>query len=569
MQYSECYLPMRRPTRRLPRRGRQLLLSTLLLLLVLLTACGSDNTTAPSPQQTPTPSLAAKQVLVLPNVGASDVGYLDPAQEPNANTQGQGPDANSALVISMLYTGLVRLDANLQVLPDQATWVISPDGKVYTFHLRPDIAFSDGTSVTAQTYVYTLTRALLPEVKAPMAAFYEANIVGAADVNAGKAKSLRGVKALDTLTLQITLTQPTPYFLTLLTNAIYFPLNQQLIDEYGQSDWANHAAGNGVGTGPFMVEQWDRNLQMTLVPNPYYYGTKPKLTQVNMSFVNDPSAAFKGYTAGQYSLVWNIAPTDLLSAKGLNGFVNIPLSQTDVLFFNTTMPPFDKAAVRQAFAYATDKAALVHNALSDSAIAAPTILPPGTPGYQSSGQSIPYDITQARETLQMAYPDLSQMPAITFSYPNSLVSTTEATALQNMWQSALGIRVTLHAVEANAYNDELLKHEIAFGFTQWSADFSDPYDWFALNLFSTAPNNYGAWSNSIFDQLVKLAEQTSGDMRIQLYQQAEQIVLQDVGWLPLDHQALAAVIPPWVHGVSLNSNGLFFGDWSEVYLLPH
>ena len=90
------------------------------------------------------------------------------------------------------------------------------------------------------------------------------------------------------------------------------------------------------------------------------------------------------------------------------------------------------------------------------------------------------------------------------------------------------------------------------------------------NLLSTAPNNYGEWSDPDFDQAVTQADKTlSNNTRISLYNQAEQIAIQNVGWLPLDHQALAAIIPLWVHGVSVNANGLFFGDWSQVYVLQH
>ncbi len=98
---------------------------------------------------------------------------------------------------------------------------------------------------------------------------------------------------------------------------------------------------------------------------------------------------------------------------------------------------------------------------------------------------------------------------------------------------------------------------------------ADPYDWLALNLLSSSPNNHGKWNNSTFDQLVMEAEQTSGDARIALYEQAEQIAITDVAWLPLDHQTITAIIPPWLHGVSLNNEGLYFGDWSGVYLLQH
>ncbi len=527
-------------------------------LLVVMAACGGSSPTTPTTSGTP--ALASNQVLTFPNVGTTDVGVLDPAL---------GPDANSGIAVGMIYTGLVKFDKNLNVVPDQATWTISPDNKVYTFTLKQGMAFSDGTPITAQSYVYTLTRALLPAVKSPIATFFLGLIVGSDEVNSGKTKILAGVKAVNDSTLQITLKQPAAYFLQIMADSIAFPLNQKVIDQYGQTDWVNHAAGSGIGSGPFMVKEWDHNVKMVLTPNPQWYGAKTKLTEVDMLFVNNLATAFKAYQAGQYAFTWNIDAADLTTAKGMPGFTTQSLLQTDLLFFSNRTPPFDKAAVRQAFAYATDKETLASAIFKGAAVPAPTIIPPGMPGYQPNYQGLPFDKSKALATLQSVYPDVSKVPPITFTYPNSQVSLPEAAALQQMWQSALGIQVKLLSVELNAYNTETANHQVQFGFTQWSADFPDPYDWLTLNLTSTAANNNGDWKSPQFDQTVAQAEQTTGDARIKLYNQAEQIAVSDVGWLPLDHQTMSAVIPSWVHGVTLNSLGLYFGDWSDVYLVQH
>ncbi len=526
------------------------------LLLVLAACSGGSSSSNANGSSTP----ASKQVLTFPNVGTTDIGGLDPAL---------GPDANSAVAVSMIYSGLVKSDINLNVVPDQATWDISNNNTIYTFHIKPGITFSDGAPVTAQTYIYTLTRALLPVVKSGIASFFEANIVGADAVNSGKTKTLAGVKAIDAQTLQITLTKPTPYFLEVLTNSLYYPLNEKIINQYGQTNWVNHAAGNGIGTGPFMVKEWDHNVKMVLVPNPHYYGAKTRLSEVDMLFVNDPSTAFNAYRAGQYAFVWNLSPQDQQTAKNMPGFIRHSLLESDLLFFDNTKPPFNNVAVRQAFAYATDKVTLAHAIFKDTVTPAPTIIPPGMPGYQPNYPGLPYDKVKAKQLLLSVYPDVSQVPPIIFSYPSSQVTLDEASALQQMWQNALGIQVRLNSVELNAYNQETANHQIQFGFTQWGADFPDPYDWLALNLTTNAPNNNGDWSNAQFDQLIKQAEQITGDARITLYNQAEQIAVTDVGWLPIDHEAMAAIIPSWVHGVTLNSNGLYFGDWSSVYLTSH
>lgn len=530
-----------------------LLLSSVFLLL--LAACGGSNPSVSSS------TLAASQVLTFPNVGTPDISVLDPAL---------GPDSNSAVAVGMIYSGLARFDQNLQVVPDQATWTISPDRKVYTFTLKTGLTFSDGTPVTAQTYVYSLTRALLPALSNQGPAnLFLGNIVGAADVSNGKTTVLTGVKALNDTTLQITLTQPTEYFLQVIASSISFALNQNVIEKYGQTDWINHVVGNAVGTGPFMVKEWQHNTKMVFVPNPHYYGGKTKLTEVDMLFVNNPSTAFREYQAHQFDFVWNIVASDLKLARQAPGYTKQSLLESDMLFFDNTKAPFNQSAVRQAFAYAINKSILATSVFDGSVVAAPTIIPPGMPGYQPSYPGLSYDPAKAKSLLQSAYPDVSQVPSITFSFPNSQVSPTLAQALQQMWQTALGIQVKLQPVELSAYNSDTAAHQIQFGFTQWGADFPDPYDWLALNLLSTANNNNGQWHNATFDATIAQAERTSGQDRIALYNQAEQIAISDVGWLPIDHQALSAIIPAYVHGVTLNNTGLYFGDWSGVYLLQH
>lgn len=552
-----------RPKRVIFSTRQRLLLLLASVLTLLLAACGSSGGGIATPTSSPTKP-PVRQILTFPNVGISDSASLDPAVSTDPNTQ---------IIMGMIYSGLVRLDSNYNVLPDQATWDVSSDNKVYTFHLRSGITFSDGTPVTAQTYVYTLTRALLPQVQSPDAALYMSMIAGAKDVLAGKTKTLAGVRALNSQTLQITLTQPAAYFLQLLANPIYFPLNQQLIAAYGQSDWGNEVVNNGVGTGPFMVQSWQRSVKMTLVPNPYYYGPKPRLTRIDMFFVSDAGAAFQTYRAGGYSFTWNISPPDQASAKNFPGFTRVPQLETDVAFFNTTMPPFNNPIVRQAFAYALDRTTLAQSILSNTVTLAPTIMPPGMPGYQGSYTGIPYNKSKAQSLIQSVYPDAktdpTSVPPITFSFSSSALSQGEAIYLTHMWSDVLGIPIQMHAVEPTAYSDEIANDQVQFGYMQWNADFADPYDVFGLYLLSSAANNVSQWSNPTFDQQVQAAEKTTGDARLSLYQSAEQIAIQDAPWIPLDHQDMAAIIPAWLHGISVNGGGLYFGDWSQVYLTAH
>jgi ABC-type oligopeptide transport system substrate-binding subunit len=383
----------------------------------------------------------------------------------------------------------------------------------------------------------------------------------------GDTQTLSGLKALDAHTLQVTLNSPAPYFLTSLTNPLFFPLNQRVIERYGNQNWTSHVVDAGIGTGPFKVQAWQHNIGIKLIPNPYYYGTKTRLQMVNIQFVADPQTV--SYSAGQYDFTWSTLPDDQVAQKSVSGFKKTSLWQTAMLFFNTSSPPFDQVAVRQAFAQAIDKDALLHSAFDDAFLPAATILSTGMPGYQADYAGLGYDPNSARNLLNSAYHDISDMPAITFSYPVSLLPRAVATGLQQMWHDILGIQVDLSPVEPGAYDQEADDYQIEFGFNLWTADFPDPYDALVSNLLSSSSENEGQWHNSQFDALVTQAEAQTGSARIALYNQAEQLAISDVGVLPLYHPTFAAVIPSWLQGVSLNGNGLYFGDWSNVYILAH
>ena len=529
----------------------------MLFLVVALAGCGAANNGSMIIQNTrPTPAPA--QVLTFPDGGVTDITSLDPAL---------GFDMNSSIIMGMLFSGLTRLDGNSRVIADQATWKISPDGKVYTFLLKSGLAFSDGTPVTAESYIYTWTRALSPNLNSSVALSLEQSIVGAAAVYNGNAQTVSGLQAPDDHTLQVTLTSPAPYFLTSLTNPLFFPLNQRVIEQYGDQDWTQHVVAAGIGTGPFKVYAWQHNVNIELVPNPYYYGAKTQLQMVNIHFEADPQTV--SYSAGQYDFTWTMSPDDQFAQKNTQGFKKTSLWQTALLFFDTSSPPFDQAGVRQAFAEAIDKKALLHAAFNDTFLPATTLLANGIPGYQPDYTGLGYDPNNAHALLNSAYSDLSNMPQITFSYPVSLVPKAVALNLQQAWHNVLGVQVALNSMEPDAYQQEVDNHQIQLGFNLWTADFPDPYDALADNLLSSSPDNAGQWHNSQFDTLVTQAEAQTGSARLTLYNQAEQLAISDVGILPLYHPTFAAIIPSWLQGISLNGNGLYFGDWSDVYIQAH
>lgn len=532
---------------------RRLLVFVLGVLLVM-TAC----TQSPTPQ-------SQKHVLIWPNVGVTDLPQLDPALV---------SDTNSEQAVKLIFSGLVKLNQHLQVVPDAAySWQVSPDGKTYTFYLSAQLRFADGSPVTSQDVIYSLDRSLQMTPTAVQEGgdgglFYLGHILGAADVAAGRASSASGLKAVDAYTLQIQLDAPIAYFLADLAEPQAFIVPQQLIQSDGEQKWVEHA----VGTGPFVLERWTHGVRMTFVPNLFYYGDQPTLTELDMPFVQDPHAALLAYRAGQYDVTWDIAGPDYPQAHAEKNFHETPLLGTDALVPNTTMEPFTHPEVRQAFAEALNVQVLAHQVMGDSVAASTTIVPPGMPGYGSSPiKGLAVNAQQAQQLLQSVYPDVKTMPTVTLTYPTDGLPQAEAQAIQTMWQHVLGVNVGLAPVEPSTYQREYAAGHVQLGIVNWTPELADPWDLLSLSLHSGAAENVGAWTNAQFDQWVDQADVLFNDatQRTALYQQAEQVALNDAAWIPLDHPKFTAFVAAYVHGLVVTPLGLIAPDWSLVTVGAH
>jgi oligopeptide transport system substrate-binding protein len=535
------------------RRGRMAFALFLLGVVLLLTACGQN---VVPPRQ--------KRVLTWPNVGITDLAQLDPALV---------GDQNSVLAAQLVFSGLVKLNAALQVVPDAAySWQVSPDGKTYTFYLPANLSFADGTPVTAQDVIYSLDRSLQMTAQAVQqggdgALFYLGHILGAADVAARKTGTAAGLKALDAQTLQIQLDAPVAYFLADLTAPAAFIVPRQVIQKYGNR-WVEHA----LGTGPFVLNRWVHSVRMIFTPNPFYYGDKPVLNELDMPFVENPHAALLAYRAGQYDLVWGLSGSDYPESRTQKNFHESTLLGTDALVPNTTREPFNHYEVRQAFALALDVQVLADQVMGNSVVPSTTIVPAEMPNYTASAvQGLGHDAQRARQLLQAAYPDASMLPTVTLTYASNMLPQAEAQAMQQMWQAVLGIQVSLVAVDPSTYQRELQDGQVQLGMTNWAADLPDPWDVLSLNLQSSGPGNVGGWKNTQFDQFVGQADLLFNDpaQRASLYQQAEQLAVNDGAWIPLDHPKYTAFIAPYVHGVVVTPLGLLAPDWAKVTISNH
>jgi ABC-type oligopeptide transport system substrate-binding subunit len=531
----------------------------ILILGILLTAC------AP-PANTPTSTSASGGILRWSLEGINELPALDP---PLAGA------SQSVGVISLVFEGLVRLDSSLNIAPAGAeSWDVKDGGKTFIFHIRKGLKFANGDPVTAQDFAYSLNRAFGPDFANGNAGYYLSNIVGSTDVTEGKAQSVTGVKVIDPQTLEVDLQNPSVYFLYQLTFPASFVVPKKAIDANPQN-WTDTA----YGTGPFMVKEWKHNQSITLVPNPNYWLGKPQLQEIDMPFIQDPATALKLYQTGELDIMgtYNF-PTDQISTVSNDpAFHQVNQFFVTYIGFNNVKSPFKDVKVRQAFAKSVDKDTLVNKVLEGAVLRADTIIPPGMPGFNAAAAKIQaLNVEEAKKLLSDAgYPNGDGFPKVALSINNQDPNYAKiAAALQQMWKQNLGVNIDINTEELAKFNDDLTAmankpdDPAAFDFyiSVWGADYPDPQNFVSQQLRTGVGNNNGHYSNPEFDKLVDQADvEPDLPKRLPLYQQAEQIALTEVGWLPLYYGKADLLIRPTVNGLVVTPQGIFpKEDWTKV-----
>src|SRR6266478_1077795 len=574
-----------RPGKKLVTR---LLPTCLALMAMLLVACGGGSTTTTTPSKAP----AAQQVLNFPFENQiTDLKTMDPALS---------TDAASIAGIDLVFTGLVQFDDNLKVQPQlAASYSLGSDGLTWTFHLRPNLKFSDGTPLTSADVVYSINRALLPAVKSVVAPTYLALIKDSDKLNAGKITTIINDSLLtpDANTVVIIANKKATYFLDALVYSTSYVVEKSVIDKYG-ANWTDHLSDNGGqgGDGPFMVQSWTHDTNITFVPNPNYYGPKPQLTKLIYPFYKDTGTNFKAYQAGQTDYAQAVPTSDLAIAKALpnNQYQLVPQLWINYYTMNYLVKPFDNIHIRQAFALAVNKDLIVHSVWKDTFLATNHIVPQGMPGYSPNltgpdgvtGTS--GDTTKAKALFQQGLQDegwtsVSQMPAVKLTYPSGNPDAdNEVAAIVQMWQNTLGVSVKANPEE---FNKLLTDSEAAlnnpkglqFWGIAWIADYPDPQDWTTLQFAKGAQynqQNYGqnhtadAAQQQQTQQALEAADVNPDQAsRMQAYNQAEQQLVNDVAWLPMEQVAVAQVLKPYVKGMVFNPQLLIPpNDWGNIFI---
>jgi oligopeptide transport system substrate-binding protein len=573
--------------------GMKLLPTLFVLMAMLLVACGGASTTTTTTPSQKAP--AAQQVLNMPfQNGVSDLKTMDPALS---------TDAPSIAGEDLVFTGLVQFDNNLRVQPQLASsYQVSSDGLTWTFHLKPNLKFSDGTPLTSADVVYSINRALLPATKSVVGPTYLGLIKDSDKLNAGKIPTIIGDSLLtpDPNTVVIIANKKAAYFLDALVYPTSYVVEKSVVEKYG-ANWTDHLADNGGqgGDGPFKVQSWTHGTNITFVPNPNYYGPHPQLTKLIYPFYKDRGTNFQAYQAGQTDYSQLIPSADLATAKALpnNQYQSVPQLWINYYTMNYLVKPFDNIHIRQAFELAINKDLIVHSVYKDTFIATNHIVPKGMPGYNPN-LTAPDAVTgtsgdpaKAKALLQQGlqeegWSSVSQMPAVRLTYPSGDPNlNNEISAVQQMWQTTLGISVKANPED---FNKLLTDTEAAlnnpnglqFWSLAWIADYPDPQDWTTLQFDKGAQYNqinYGQnhTANAAQQQQTQQAleaadvnpDQTS---RMQQYNQAEQQLVNDVAWLPMEQVAIPQVLKAYVRGMVFNPQLLIPpNDWGNIYIATH
>jgi oligopeptide transport system substrate-binding protein len=556
------------------------------LLTMLVVACGGSTQQAgPTSSTKATPD---KQIYIYPEVGVSDIATFDP---------GLSTDAPSIQAIDMVFTGLVQLDDNLKVQPQLAqSYQLMPDGVTWKFTLRPNLKFSDGTPLTSKDVAYSIDRALQPAEKSTVGPIYLALIKDSDKLVAGKIKTIIGDSLMtpDASTVIIKANKKAAYFLDALTYSCSYVLEKSLVDKYG-TNFTDHLTEGG-GDGPFRVASYTPNQNIVFVPNPNYYGPIPQLKKVISPFYRDTNTAYKAYQAGQIDSTGILSipsPQFTASRQLTNEFHQVPQLWINYYTMNYLVKPFDNIKIRQAFTLAINKDLIVHSVWKDSSIATNHIVPQGMPGYNpnltepggvkgtSGNPALAKMLFQ--QGLQEEGMTPATMPPITLTYAAGQKDLeNEATVLQQMWQQTLGVSVKADPIDFNKLLAETTAATnnpkgLQFWGIAWIADYPDPQDWTTLQFDKGVPNNnsnYGqnnasdaAQQQAVQQQLEAADVNPDPTTRLQAYMNAEQQLVNDVAWLPMEQVSLNLLRKPCVVGVIDNPQELPPpNDWGSVYI---
>ncbi|GAC1642435.1 MAG: ABC transporter substrate-binding protein [Herpetosiphon sp.] len=476
-------------------------------------------------------------------------------------------------VTDLLSDSLVRLDKNFKINPGAATkWESDKSGLVWTFHLDPNLMWTDDTPVTADDYVATLSYGADPKHAWDFTWFFNGVIKNWDDAVAGKKPLTElGVKAVDAHTLQIETQTPAPYLPAMMLYSN--PLQKKALEAHG--GLYNSTTSTSVSSGPFILQEWKKGERVVYAANPKYKGTNKPLIQKVICIGAAPSTDFAAYQSNEIDFMAgpNLSPADneIVSKDPTVQKEYHPHYgdfRTDYLFFDQQNPPFNNLKVRQAFSHVIDRDGLIKSIIKPTqGIPAYSFLMPGFPAANSEGlkEIQSYDPAAAQKLLADAgFPGGKGFPKITMWLRNEApVRQALAQAMAASIKQNLGIDVEVSNKEYKTFVDALNAKptQIQFGMVSYGMDFLDPAN--MLGVFKSGGRHN--WNNVKFDDLYNKAAAFPGDPkeRTTMFQEAEKMLVSDVGGIFIYHRTPGDLYRPYLKGSELepDQNGKAAEHW--------
>lgn len=526
--------------------GRSPSLLILVALLALVAGCGKQSSSPAKSAGTDASGLPAQTLRIGNGTEPQDI-------DPQIVT-----GVPEHRILMALFEGLITENPkDLGPEPGVAEkWEISPDGLVYTFHFRAELKWSDGTPLTAGTFVRSYQRMLTPSLAAEYS--YLLHFVkNAKEFNEGKLKdfSAVGFKALDDRTLQVTLNSPTPFLLKIIASHYsWYPVPIHVIEKFGGLDRKGTAwtrAGNLVSNGPFKLKEWRQQQVLIGERNPYYWDRQTvKLDEIHFLPVENQDTEERMFRTGQLDMTNELplAKIDVYRKENPEALRIDPYLGVYFYRLNNTRPPLNDKRVRRALALAIDRESLVKNVVKGGQEPAYGLTYPGTASYTAEAKLTGTLADAKRLLAEAGFPHGQGFPKLDLLYNTSQNHRVIAEAIQQMWRRNLGIDIGLRNEEWKVYLDSQDNKAYDLQRAGWIADYVDPHVfleiWGSDNL-----NNDTGFANQRYDELLQQALRAKTEAeRYAIYQQMDAILVEEVPVIPIYFYTRVAAMNPKIQG---------------------
>ena len=450
-------------------------------------------------------------------------------------------DVPTGRAVGYLFDGLTRFEPTAKVEPALAErWDVTPDGLIYTFHLRRGVTFQDGTPCTARQVFHSWQRALDPATKSGSAQFLFP-IKGAREFNAGTAETLAGVTVRDDTTLIVTLAEPLAIFTKMLAMPVAAVVPDNVPANFGE---------HPIGTGPWKLVEWKHDDYLLFARNMSYYGGAPKTDSLRARIIAEPSTGVAEFESGNVDVL-EIPASEASdwqedqSKKPL--LMSTPALELVYIGINTTRGPLTDPRVRQAINYAIDIDRIIERLISGRGHRAAGVIPPALGGFDGSRRPYPYDPGKAKQLLAAAgHPNGIDIELWTTTTPIYLRIAETVQAYLN----AVGVRTKIVQRESAASRGAARKGQTDMILKDWYADYPDAEDFLYPLLHSAnrgAGGNVSFYSNPAFDSIVTASRHELDEARRNaLYRQADSIAFDAAPMVFLYFYDELYAVQPWI-----------------------